>query len=226
MPPFTRQRRAAALGLLAFAGAAAAAPVRPVVAVVVEAEGEPLLNGKPLKKNAFVYEGGTIETRAGGCVAAAMVQGAEVRLNENSELRMDGGGGARGGIVFLRAGQAWARVMFGKSGLEIAGPQAVVALRAAEADVAVGSRTFVKIYEGSADVSNDRGLRSVAAMQRTWVEGAAQPPAEPTSLLPQERGTWQDRCAGKERGAGPGPGLHIRRKPAAPTPGVQGPAGP
>lgn len=196
-----------------------AASSGPVIGVVVEVHGEPLLDGKPFKKNAFVYAGSALETRAGGCAAVALVSGAEVRLDENSDGRLDGAGGRRAASVSLYAGRIWARVLPGKTGLEIHGPHAMVALGGAQADVAVGSRTVVKVYEGSADVANEGGKATVAARQRTQVDAPGEAPRVPTSLLPQDSETWQDACAGSDGGKNTaprrsgGPSLRIRPKP-------------
>ncbi|TPW21221.1 MAG: hypothetical protein FD126_899 [Elusimicrobia bacterium] len=219
-----RKVKALAFGLAVSVGGTAFATAKPVVAVVVNVKGEPWLDGKPLKKNAFVYLGSVIETRAGGCVAAALVTGAEVRLNERTEARLDGGGGREGTSVTLVSGQVWIRHLQGKAGLQVRAPQAVVAASGAEADVAVGSRTAVRVYEGSVDVTNDRGKQPVAANQRTEVGGTDQAPQAPTALLPKDFETWHTGCAGQDLQTAPAPGraasptLQIRRKPLKTAP--------
>lgn len=167
--------RAFVIAILVSAAGAASAPVRPVAAVVLKVKGKARMDGKLLKENAFLYSGSVVETGAGGCVAAALVTGAEVRFNENSEGRVEGS------TVSLRTGQIWARVIHGKTGIKIQGPAAEVAVRGATADVAVGSRTVVKVYEGSVEISEEGGKRSLSA---------ADFPAK-------DRGTWQTRCAGR-----------------------------
>lgn len=195
-----------------------AASSGPVAGVVVKVKGEALLDGKPVKKDAFVYAGSALETRAGGCVAVALVAGAEVRFNENSEGRMEGGAGRDEGSVSLSKGQIWARVIHGKTGLQIRGPHAVVSVGAAQADVAAGSRTIVKVYEGAAEVSNEIGKQLVAAMSFVQVDGAGVAPGIPTDLLARDYETWQNGCAGVDRGPNSAPArsgvpsLRIRRK--------------
>lgn len=216
--------RALSFGLIVLAGGAAAAPARPVAGVAIKVKGEALLDGKPLKESAFVYAGSVIETRAGACAALAMVSGAEVRFNERSEGRLEGGSGRQAASVALQAGQLWAHVLHGKSGLQVQGPHAAVTVRAAQADVAVGSRTVVKVYEGSAEVSNDAGRQSVAAMQQTQVGGPHEAPHTPTPLLPKAVESWQSGCAAIDRTAPPPPGtsrsstLRLHRKPARTAP--------
>lgn len=144
-----------------------------------------------LKNSVMVYEGDVIKTGRGEQVAVALVGGAEVRINENSAFDMESGGGRRTASLKTKAGQAWTRLLHGMSAVQLRSNLAVCSVRGTEADVDVGDRMTVKVYEGLVDVFNDQGRQSLTAGQLTQVAGAGAAPDAPRTLSPQEYGTWQ-----------------------------------
>ncbi len=192
-----RWQRAAILAMAAcvgFSGAAAAAPVAGVV-IVLQGKPQSQFPGrkdfKPMKMGQFVYEGETVQTRAGERVSVAFTGGAEVRINENSTFVVKSGGGQKPTSLSTTIGQAWTRLLHGKAGLSIRTPTAVCAVRGTEADVESAEVTTVKVYEGLVDVMNEQGKQSLTAGQMTSA-AAGQAPAPPRTLRPEDKGTWQD----------------------------------
>ena len=182
-----------------------AAPTpRPVAGVVVDVKGKPMLksasDGKSAraKLNQFVYNGDSLKTERGEAAAIAFVGGAEMRINENSEFVIDSGGGAKPTSVSTKVGQAWTRLLHGKSQLEVHTPLAVAAVRGTEADVDVDKRLSVKVYEGLVDVQNQYGTQSLRAGMMTEVAGAGQAPQAPKTMKPEDYAKWQEELSPKD----------------------------
>jgi len=182
--------------LLAAAGARAASPV---AGVVISIEGKPEIQRagekgfKPLKFNDMVREGDSVKTGRGSRVAVAFVGGAELRINEDSNFKMESGGGSKPTSVFTEFGNAWTRLLLGKSGMRVRTPNAVAAVRGTEADVNYGNGPMtVKVYEGFVDVMNDKGTTALRAGQQTAVAGAGQAPQAARDMAAQDYGTWQN----------------------------------
>lgn len=190
------------VALLLTFGAARAQAAAPVAGVVISMEGKPefrragTTSSSPyqnLKLNMMVYEGDVIRTGPGVRVAVAFVGGAELRINENSSFKMESGGGTKPTSVFTEFGNAWTRLLHGRSGMQVRTPTAVAAVRGTEADVNYGDGPMtVKVYEGLVDVSNAKGTTSLKAGQQTSVSGAGAAPAPPKPMSPQDYGTWQN----------------------------------
>ena len=181
------------------AGWARVAAAAPVAGVVISMEGKPEFRRagaaayKGLKLNEMVYEGDVIKTGPGVRVGIAFVGGAELRINENSSFRMDSGGGSKPTSVFTQFGNAWTRLLHGRSGMNVRTPTAVAAVRGTEADVNYGDGPMtVKVYEGFVDVTNAKGTTSLKAGQQTSVSGAGSAPAPAKTMSPQDYGTWQN----------------------------------
>lgn len=179
--------------------AAAAWAASPVAGVVISIEGKPEVQRagekeyKPLKFNDMVREGDSIKTGRGVRVAVAFVGGAELRINEDSIFKMESGGGSKPTSVFTEAGNAWTRLLHGKSGMRVRTPNAVAAVRGTEADVNLGGGPLtVKVYEGFVDVMNDKGTTALKAGQQTSVAGASQAPGAARDMAAQDYGTWQN----------------------------------
>ena len=170
----------------------------PVAGVVISLSGKPQIRStgstalKRLGLNRFVYEGDTVKTGPGDRVGIAFVGGAEIRINENSEFEMESGGGAKPTSVKTSLGQAWTRMLHGKSGIRIRTPVAVCAVRGTEADVEMTGRMTVKVYEGLVDVLNDQGTQSLTAGQQSQVSGAGQAPSAAQAMAQSDFGTWQN----------------------------------
>jgi len=176
----------------------AARPVKPVVGVVVAVNGKP--QHKPydksswqnLKMNAFVYEGDVVRTAKGEQAAIALVGGAEFRINEASEYAMEASPtGMEPARLFAKVGQAWTRLLHGKAKVSIRSSMAVCSVRGTEADVDVGERMTVKVYDGLVDVANPQGSQSLTAGQLTQVAPGGAPEA-PRTMNPGDYGTWQN----------------------------------
>ncbi|MFH2203948.1 MAG: FecR family protein [Elusimicrobiota bacterium] len=148
--------------------------------------------GQRLKTNKFVYEGDVIITGRSDRAAVAFVGGAEVRINSNSEFVVESGGGRRPTSLFTRVGQAWTRMLHGKSGMNIRTPLAVAAVRGTEADVDMGQRLDVKVYEGHVDVSNKYGTQTLRAGMMTSVSGPGVAPAGARRMGEGDQGSWQN----------------------------------
>lgn len=185
---------------------AAAAPrcwsATPVAGVVISMEGKPELKRagaassvayQSLKINMMVYEGDTIRTGPGVRVGVAFVGGAELRINENSSFKMESGGGTKPTSVYTQFGNAWTRLLHGRSGMQVRTPTAVAAVRGTEADVNYGDGPMtVRVYEGLVDVSNAKGTTSLKAGQQTQVAGAGTAPDPAKPMSPQDYKTWQN----------------------------------
>ena len=189
---------AAALLLLA----SMAAPLRaaaPVAGVVISVEGKPEFKRegaksfRPLKFNEMLNEGDTVKTGHGVRVAVAFVGGAELRINEDSVFRMESGGGSKPTSVYTEFGNAWTRLLHGRSGMQVRTPSAVAAVRGTEADVNMGAGPMtVKVYEGFVDVINDKGTTALKAGQQTQVAGGGQAPQAAKPMSATDYGTWQN----------------------------------
>lgn len=185
----------AALLLLAAGGAFAASPV---AGVVISLEGKPECQRageksfKPLKFNDMLREGDVVKTGHGVRVAVAFVGGAELRINEDSTFKMESGGGSKPTSVFTEFGNAWTRLLHGRSGMRVRTPNAVAAVRGTEADVNLGNGPMtVKVYEGFVDVMNDKGTTALKAGQQTQA-AAGQAPQAARDMAAADYGTWQN----------------------------------
>jgi hypothetical protein len=156
--------------------------------------------GKRLKNNKFVYEGDVILTGKGDRAAIAFVGGAETRINENSEFLIESGGGAgkKPTSLFTRVGQAWTRMLHGKSGMQIRTPLAVAAVRGTEADIDMRRRLEVKVYEGHVDVMNQFGTQALRAGMMTSVNGPGAAPAQARQMQASDHGSWQNGLTPKQ----------------------------
>src|SRR3990167_8069934 len=94
------RRRRSVLSFVAAALILAAASARaasPVAGVVISIEGKPEIQRageksfKPLKFNDMLREGDSVKTGRGSRVAVAFVGGAELRINEDSNFKMESG---------------------------------------------------------------------------------------------------------------------------------------
>ena len=187
------------VALLLTFGASRAQAAAPVAGIVISMEGKPeyQLAGsgayRGLRLNMMVHEGDIIKTGPGVRVGVAFVGGAELRINENSSFRMDSGGGSKPTSVFTQFGNAWTRLLHGRSGMNVRTPTAGAAVRGTEADVNYGDGPMtVRVYEGFVDVTNAKGTTSLKAGQQTRVTGAGTAPEPPKAMSPQDYGTWQN----------------------------------
>lgn len=186
-----------AVAILAAAPFARAAA--PVAGVVISIEGKPEFQRagektfKPLKFNEMLREGDTVKTGGGMRVAVAFVGGAELRINEDSTFVLESGGGSKPTSVFTKFGNAWTRLLHGKSDMRVRTPTAVAAVRGTEADVNYGDGPMtVKVYEGFVDVMNEKGTTALKAGQQTSVAGAGSAPEAAKDMTAQDYGTWQN----------------------------------
>ena len=186
---------AALLCVAAVPGHAAA----PVAGVVISLEGKPEVQRAgekkfmPLKFNDMLREGDTVKTGHGSRVGVAFVGGAELRINEDSNFKMENGGGSKPTSVYTSLGNAWTRLLHGRSTIRVRTPNAVAAVRGTEADVNCGAGPLtVKVYEGFVDVMNDKGTTALKAGQQTSVAGAGQAPQAAQTMSAQDYGTWQN----------------------------------
>lgn len=176
----------------------AAKPKQPVVGVVMALNGKPQVQRKDaakwekLKMSAFVYEGDTVKTGSNEQVAMAIMGGAEFRINENSTYVMESGGGAKPASMMAKLGQAWTKLLHGKSQVQIRSNLAVCSVRGTEADVDVADRLTVKVYEGFVDVANSQGKQSLSAGQMTQVAAPGAAPQAPRAMGQGDYGTWQN----------------------------------
>lgn len=170
----------------------------PVAATVTDMKGHPQVKQegqsfRPLKRQDSVYEGDVIKTGPGDLASLAFLGGVELRINANSQFTVQaGGGGQRPPSVFTQFGQAWTRLLHGKSGMQVRTPVAVCSVRGTEADVEMSDRMMVKVYEGLVDVANDKGTQSLRAGQLTSVAGADSAPQAPKAMDAKDYGTWQN----------------------------------
>lgn len=191
--------------LLVAAATGFARAAAPVAGVVISIEGKPEFKKagakafKPLKFNEMLNEGDTVKTGPGVRVAVAFVGGAELRINENSSFKMESGGGAKPTSVYTEFGNAWTRLLHGKSGMQVRTPSAVAAVRGTEADVNQGDGPMtVKVYEGFVDVINPKGTTALRAGQQTSVAGGGSAPGAAKAMSVSDYGTWQNALKAKD----------------------------
>ncbi|OGR86130.1 MAG: hypothetical protein A3J74_07515 [Elusimicrobia bacterium RIFCSPHIGHO2_02_FULL_57_9] len=187
------------LTLMAAAPAASSWAKSPVAATVTDIKGRPQVKGqgqsfRSLRRQDSVYEGDVIKTGSGELAALAFLGGVELRINANSNFTVQSGGrGQEPPSVFTTLGQAWTRLLHGKGGgMQVRTPVAVCSVRGTEADVEMGERMMVKVYEGLVDVANDKGAQSLRAGQLTQVASADSAPQAPKSMDQGDYGTWQN----------------------------------
>lgn len=177
----------------------AAKAVRPVVGVVVAVNGKPQHkpfdkpNWQNLKMNAFVYEGDVVRTAKGEQAAIALVGGAEFRINEGSEYTMEASPtGLQPAKIFAKFGQAWTRLLHGKSKVSIRSSMAVCSVRGTTYGVDTDDKQMkVNVYEGAVTVSNEQGSQSLSAGQMTNV-AAGGAPETPQTMSQGDYSTWQN----------------------------------
>lgn len=200
---------AAFLALLALglaSGSWAETASAPVAGTVMVTEGKPqvLRQGEKsyarIKKGDYVYDGDSLKTGAKDQVALLFVGGAETRINNNSEFRIDSAADAsKPTSLFSKLGQAWTNLVHGAAPvqpIEIHTPIAVCAVRGTQADVNVGDNMTVKVYEGHVDLSNDQGSQRMVAGQISQVSFGGAPSAV-RKMAAGEYGTWQNGVAPK-----------------------------
>jgi hypothetical protein len=189
--------------LLSLGSAPARAAQEVVAGVVILVKGAPSVKRratattKTLKLNQFVNEGDELITKEGDFASIAFIGGAEVRISENSNFKVETGGGQKPTQLYTTIGKAWTRLLHGHSGINIRTPTAVAAVRGTEADVESGERTTVKVYEGLVDVYNDHGKQSLVAGQMTRVASAAAAPEPPKTMSAADKQNWQDALKGQ-----------------------------
>lgn len=150
-----------------------------------------------LKLNMLLYAGDSIKTGAGAKASIITKKGAEIRINENSELTMPGKRGLRG-LFGLSAGQVWSRMLHRMAKLQVRTPAAICAVRGTEADIEQRAFLTVKVYEGHVDVQNDMGKQSLFAGQLSTVAGSGSAPAAPRQMTADEMGKWQETIEVKD----------------------------
>ncbi len=200
--------RLGAMTALALAAILGTAPVlfasEPVAGVIIDVKGKPQIKHKGKKKwkrvklSNFVKQGDSIKTGPGELVAVAFVAGTEVRINENSEFIMESGGGAEEASIFSKLGQAFTRRLHQGAGLNISSPLAVAAVRGTEADVSIGDRMSVKVYEGHVDLMNPHGKTSLRAGSMAAVTGMGVAPGAARQMTPSDIGAWQKDLSPKK----------------------------
>ncbi len=145
----------------------------------------------PAKASELLYTGDSMETGPLSYASIALKFGSEVRLNENSILRIIPGNISADRLA-LDIGQVWTRLLQPRGRLEIGTPSAICAVRGTEADIEHRAGLTVKVYEGHVELSNSAGRRSLAAGQMSMVAGPGEAPAAPTRMKAPDFGTWQE----------------------------------
>lgn len=147
----------------------------------------------PLKVSQFIHEGDIIRTGPKERAGVAFTDGAEVRINENTDFEISRKkAGARERRLKMDVGQVWTRLLHGKAAIAVQTPSALAAVRGTEADIEQRALLTVKVYEGLVDLSNRYGRQSLGKDQISTVAGAAAP-APPRQMGPDEKGDWQER---------------------------------
>ncbi|MFH1619976.1 MAG: FecR family protein [bacterium] len=145
---------------------------------------------KKLRASVMLYEGDVITTGPSSQAALALTGGAEVRVNENSNFRVEPGG--RGETIKLALGQIWSRMLHKKARFRVRTQTAVCAVRGTEADIEMRKLMTVKVYEGSVDLMNSSGKQSLRAGQMSQVSGPGAAPSAPRNMQSSDYGKWQD----------------------------------
>ncbi|MEK9144756.1 MAG: FecR domain-containing protein [Elusimicrobiota bacterium] len=176
----------------------AAEAKRPVAGIVLVVKGkvqDPAASKpKRLAKGVMIREGDTLKTGKGDLLSLALVGGPDLRINEDSTVDMESGGGRANAGLRIRTGQVWIRTLHGMSAIQVRSDLASCSVRLsqAELDVEMGERMTIKVYKGEAEVFNDTGRRRLGAGETVQVSSVGAPPSEPRALTAQERGTWQE----------------------------------
>lgn len=184
------------------AGGPAYCTARKAVAIAVYVSGDVKIKRpgteaySPLKAGDDLYLEDCVETGPGSKASFALIYGAELRLNENSELRFVPGRGR--GLVSLDAGQVWTRILHKKAMLDVRTPAAVCSIRGTETDIEQRRRLTVKVYEGHVDIKNGAGAVSLKAGEITRVVGANKPPGRPVKMGEGDAGSWQEGVTSPE----------------------------
>ncbi|HBB67570.1 MAG: hypothetical protein A2X28_02615 [Elusimicrobia bacterium GWA2_56_46] len=152
---------------------------------------------EPLALNDMLYFGDEVKTGPSSRASLATKGGAEVRLNENSTFNTDARAGANG-MLRLKVGQLWTRMLHKMAKLDVRTPSAVCAVRGTEADIEQRSLLTVKVYEGHVDVQNSLGRQSLAAGQMSTVSGAGAAPAAARKMGASDVGNWQEGITSKD----------------------------
>lgn len=165
-------------------------------AVVVFVEGDVKLKRDKasdyveLKVNEALQPGDAIKTGPGAKASLVTKDGAEIRINQNSDFDIPGKSKVRA-MFNLAVGQVWSRMLHKKARLSVRTPAAVCAIRGTEADIEQKELMTVKVYEGHVDLSNKLGKQALRAGQISTVAGAAAP-AAPRQMSASEQGKWQE----------------------------------
>ena len=177
----------------------AAKAKRSVAGIVLAVRGKPQVQDptasepKRLDKGMMIREGDTLKTGKGDLLSLALVGGPDLRINEDSTIDMESGGGRANAGLRIRSGQVWIRTLHGMSTMQVRSDFALCSVRAsqAELDVAVGERMTIKVYKGEVDVFNDKGRWRLGAGETAQVSSVDAVPSEPRALTDEERGAWQ-----------------------------------
>lgn len=177
----------------------AAEAKRPVAVIVLAVKVKPQAQypaaseSKRLAKGVMIREGDTLKTGKGDLLSVALVGGPDLRINEDSTVDMESGGGRANASLRIRSGQVWMRTLHGMSTIQVRSDLALCSVRLsqAELDVEVGERMTIKVYKGEVEVFNDKGRWRLGAGETVQVSSVDAPPSEPRALTAQERGAWQ-----------------------------------
>ncbi|MBI4386087.1 MAG: FecR domain-containing protein [Elusimicrobia bacterium] len=162
--------------------------VKGKVVVVRPGGGEPVR----AKKGEFLNEGDIVRTGPKEKAAVAFMEGAEVRINENTEFEVSRQGGPKKERkVFLPKGQVWTRLLHHNAEFAIRTTAAVAAVRGTEADVEMSNLMTVKVYEGTVDLMNKAGSTALTAGQMSQAGGQGSAPAPAKQMSQGDYGKWQ-----------------------------------
>ena len=147
-----------------------------------------------VKTGQFVREGDVLRIGPKERASLAFMEGAEVRINENTEFEVTRRGVAsHARNIKLALGQVWTRLLNKEADLDVQTRVAVAAVRGTEADIEMKNGMTVKVYEGLVDLMNSYGKQSLSQGQVSQVAGAGAAPSAPRQMSEDEKGKWQEK---------------------------------
>lgn len=188
--------------LMLLGACAAGAADRALVAVATYTKGKVQIqkpesqDWRDLVVGQFIYEGDTLRTGPLSRAGITFAGGIENRINANTTIKiqpLDLSRRGDGSSVQIILGKVWSRILRKGAKFRVHTPISVCTVRGTEFETTVMPEggTWVKVYEGVVEFSNEYGSRMLNKNTKSsCAPGAA--PAVPEVMGGDDRDTWQN----------------------------------
>lgn len=145
-------------------------------------------NWVDVKPGSFVNEGDEVRTGKNSRVALTFISGSEVKLDANSEFKVEKDEAVRGSgnTVRLKKGRSLVNAFVKGTKFSMHTPVATIAIRGTVFGADVGDVTNVLVLEGVVEAKNEYGSVNINANEQTTI-GASGAPPPPTPVTSTEK---------------------------------------